>query len=157
MLHAISLASVLFGLWLLLSGHFTPGLVLLGAVSALFVLVIALRMDVVDDEGHPARLGPRVFLYWPWLLWQIVRGNFEVARCIFSPRLSIQPRNLVLRASQKTDIGRVIYANSITLTPGTVTVEIEAGELLVHALTASAAQSLRKGGMDRRVSDLERL
>lgn len=156
MLHAISLASILFGLWLLLSGHYTAGPVLLGAASVVFALAVALRMDVVDHEGVPARLGPRVLLYWPWLLWQIVHSNLEVARCILSPSLPIQPRNLVLRASQKTDLGRVIYANSITLTPGTVTVEIEAGELLVHALTASAARSLRKGDMDRRVSRVER-
>ena len=74
---------------------------------------------------------------------------------MLSPSLPISPRLFVLRAGQGTDLGQVIYANSITLTPGTVTVEIENRELVVHALTEEAAQSLRSGAMDRRVTALE--
>lgn len=155
MLHAISLAAVLFGLWLLLSGHFTTLLLSLGGVSAILVVVIAARMDVVDHEGHPIRLGLRALTYWPWLALQIVVSNIDVARRILSPSRPIQPEVFTLRAHQRTDLGQVIFANSITLTPGTVTVECENGELIIHALTREAADELRKGRMNRLVAAFE--
>ena len=155
MLHAISLAAVLYGLWLLLSGHFTTLLLSLGGASAILVVIIAARMDVVDHEGHPIRLGFRAFTYWPWLAWRIVVSNVDVARSILSPWRPIRPEVFTLRAHQRTELGQVIFANSITLTPGTVTIECENGELIVHALTREAADDLRKGRMNRLVAAFE--
>ena len=154
-IHAISLAAILFGLWLLLSGHYTPLLIGIGGASAIFAVVVALRMDVVDHEGHPLRLGLRVLGYWPWLLWQILRANLDVSRAILSPSLPISPETFPYRAGQKTELGQVVFANSITLTPGTVTVAEEDGELVVHALTGHGADDIRGGEMDRRVTALE--
>ncbi|MBW8054499.1 MAG: hypothetical protein FVQ76_04225 [Nitrospira sp.] len=155
MVHAISLALVSFALWLLLSGHYVPLLIGLGALSALLVVTIALRMDVVDREGHPIHLSPKALLYWPWLGWEIVKANLDVARRILDPRLPISPIVIRLKATQKSDLGRVIYANSITLTPGTVSIDIDGEHIEVHALTREAAQALRTGDMDRRVTRFE--
>jgi len=155
LIHATSLSAVLFGVWLLLSGHYTPLLLGLGGVSTLLVVAISLRMDVVDHEGHPLHLGLRILWYWPWLMVQVLRANVDVARRVLSPSLPISPRMFKVRATQRTDLGRVIYANSITLTPGTVSVELEDSVILVHALTAEAAEDLREGTMNRLVVGVE--
>ena len=155
MIHATSLSAVLFGVWLLLSGHYTPLLLGLGGVSTVLVVAISLRMDVVDHEGHPLHLGLRILWYWPWLMVQVLRANVDVARRVLSPSLPISPRMFKVRATQRTDLGRVIYANSITLTPGTVSVELEGSVILVHALTAEAAEDLREGTMNRLVVGVE--
>ncbi|MDA0654177.1 MAG: Na+/H+ antiporter subunit E [Proteobacteria bacterium] len=155
MIHAISLAAILFGIWLLLSGHYTPLLLGIGGLSAILAVVVAFRMDVVDHEGHPLRLGLRILAYWPWLAWQIVRANLDVSRTILSPSLPISPEAFPFRSGQQTELAQVIFANSITLTPGTVTVAEENGELVVHALTRQGADDIRSGAMDRKVTALE--
>ncbi len=154
-MRAISLGLFLFTTWILLSGHFTPLLLGLGAVSTVLVVAIALRMDVVDHEGHPIHLTSRFAGYWAWLLVEIVKANIDVAKRIWSPALPISPTMVRLRAGQPSELGQVIYANSITLTPGTVTVRLDNGEVLVHALAAEMAEDLAGGGMDRRVTRLE--
>lgn len=155
MVRAISLALVLFALWLLLSGHYVPLLIGLGALSVLLVVTIALRMDVVDREGYPVHLGAGALLYWPWLGWEIVKANLDVACRILDPRLPISPTVIRLKASQKSELGKVIYANSITLTPGTVSIDIDGDKIEVHALTREAAQALQTGDMDRHVTRFE--
>lgn len=157
MLHAASVFLVLYAFWLLLSGLFAPFLLAAGAGSALAVLAFARRMDVIDHEGHPLHLGWRaLFSYWPWLIWQIVKSSWDVSRRILDPRLPISPTLARFRPAQKSELGLVIHANSITLTPGTVAVEVEAGEFLVHALTREGAAGLAGSEMDRRVAALEK-
>ncbi len=155
MLHALSLGVFLYILWLLLSGHFEPLLLGLGAASVAFVVWIAHRMDVVDHEGHPVHLTWRAIFYWPWLFKEIAKANLDVAAVIVRPDLPISPTLFPVTGSQKSELGLVIYANSITLTPGTVTVELEEGVLSVHALTHEAAEGVKNGDMDRRVTALE--
>ena len=156
MRHIISLTLILAGFWLLLSGYFVPWLLGLGAVSILLVVAIALRMDVVDHEGQPLHLTLRFTLYWTWLAREIVKANIDVVRCIWSPVSAISPTQIHLTATQRTAVGKVIYANSITLTPGTVAMRLEGDQIEVHALTRAAAASLQDGEMDRRVRELER-
>ena len=155
MLQALSLGAVLYGLWLLLSGHFEPLLLGLGLASTIVVVLIARRMDLIDREGHPIHLSWRFLLYIPWLLWEIVKANIDIARVIVAPRMAIGPTVLRLKGTQKSELGHVIYANSITLTPGTVTIGLEEGVLSVHALTREAAEGLKSGDMDRRVTAVE--
>ena len=145
----------LFGVWLLLSGHYTTALMTYGALSCLGVVLLVAHLGILDDEALPAHLGIRPLLYGPWLLKEIVVSNLAVAKVILSPSLPIHPRILRVDASQKTDVGRVTYANSITLTPGTVTLDARGGKLLVHALTTDSAEGLLSGEMDRRVAKLE--
>lgn len=155
MLYAISSVIILFGFWLLLSGFFTPFLISAGVASAVAVVAFGWRMKVVDHEGHPVHLGPRAVTYWPWLFKEIVKSALDVSRIILNPRLPISPTLVRVKPGQRTTVGVVTYANSITLTPGTVSVEVSHDEILVHALTREAADGLASGEMDRRVSEFE--
>ena len=154
-MHAFSAVLVLFGFWLLLSGFFEPFLMTAGAVSALCIVALAHRMDVIDHEGHPIHLGIRAFSYWPWLLVEIAKSAWDVTRIILNPRLPVSPTLVRVKTSQKTTVGVVTYANSITLTPGTISVDVGRGEILVHALTREGAAGLQSGEMDRRVTRFE--
>lgn len=157
-IHVLGSLAVLYLLWLLLSGHWQPFLLSVGALCAVGVLLLALRMEVIDHESYPLHLRPwRVLGYWMWLVVEIVKANVDVARRILDPALPISPRVVRLKASQRTRLGRVIYANSITLTPGTVSIDVREDDehIEVHALTQEAAAALEGGGMDRRVSRLE--
>ena len=155
MKHAIALGVTLSATWLAWSGHFTGLLLLLGALSVLLVLYLALRMRLVDREGVPLELALRLALYIPWLLWEIVKANLDVTRRILSPRLPISPRVISVYSSQRRELARVIYANSITLTPGTVSIDVRGPVFTVHALTKEAAEGVISGEMDRRCSALE--
>ena len=81
-----------------------------------------------------------------------MKANVDVARRILTPGRSISPTMLRVRATQRTDLGRVVFANSITLTPGTVSVDVGEDEILVHALSRDGAEELAGGEMDRRVT-----
>ena len=129
----------------------------LGAASVIFVLYISRRMDLVDHEGHPIHMGARAGAYWMWLLWEIVKANIDVAKIIISPKMKIKPHIFEVKASQVSELGHVIYANSITLTPGTVTVDVHGGVLSVHALTQEAADGVKSGEMDAKVVRMEGL
>jgi multicomponent Na+:H+ antiporter subunit E len=154
---AAVLLVVLFLFWLGWSGHWTePLLVSMGALSCLAVVGIALRMRLIDSEGVPLSLTLRLWLYLPWLFWEIFKANLDVARRILHPRLPIGPRIVRVKPGQRTDLGRVIHANSITLTPGTLALRVGQDEIVVHALSEAAAEDLRRpGGIDAHVSRLE--
>jgi multicomponent Na+:H+ antiporter subunit E len=153
---SISATIVLFVFWLLLSGHYAAFLVAAGAASAVAVVLFSRRMDVIDHEGHPIHLGWRAASsYWPWLAVEICKSAWDVTRRILDPRLPISPTLVRFAPTQRTDVGRVIHANSITLTPGTITVEASARGFLVHALTREGAAGLAGSEMDRRVTMLE--
>ena len=153
--YAFSSAIVLFVFWLLLSGYFTAFLVTMGALCAVAIVALGRRMEVIDREGHPIDMGWRVFTYWPWLLKEIAKSAWDVSRIIVDPRLPISPRLVRAKTSQKTAVGVVTYANSITLTPGTISIDVKPGEILVHALTLESAAGLLEGEMDRRVTRFE--
>jgi multicomponent Na+:H+ antiporter subunit E len=151
-IHSLSLGAVLFAVWLLLSGHYTPFITTLGVASSALVVLITLRMDVADHEGHPIHLSWRALTYLPWLMIEIVKANIDVAKLILSPKLAITPTLLRVKASQTSDLGQVIY--SITLTPGTISIDVANGEILVHALSRDGAEALIEGEMDRRVTKM---
>jgi len=153
--HAISLFVVMLGTWLLLSGIFEPFLLALGVISAAIVVAIAWRMDVIDREGQPIHITWRFILYLPWLGWQILLANIDVLRRVLAPGLPIDPVLKCTAASQTSDLGTVIYANSITLTPGTVSITVEGGRIEVHALTGAAMDAVDAGDMDRRARRVE--
>lgn len=146
---------MLVAVWLLWSGHAEPLLLGFGLFSVLTVLAITRRMDrfseFADDE-YPA-LG--LLLYLPWLFWQIFKSNLDVARIILNPRLPISPRLIRVPANQRTETGQAIYANSITLTPGTISLDVRDNQILVHALTEESAAGVEEGEMERRVCRME--
>jgi multicomponent Na+:H+ antiporter subunit E len=151
----ISLGIVLLAIWLLWSGVYHTLTIAFGVISCFGVALIASRLGLVDREGHPIHLALGLVTYVPWLLWAIVKANIDVAWRILRPTMPISPRLIEVSAGQSSDLGRVIYANSITLTPGTVSVEMDGGKILVHALTKEAADDVESGDMDRRVTKLE--
>jgi len=145
----------LYGFWLLLSGHYTPLLLGLGALSCVLVAYLAHRMDVVDDEGLPFQIGFRFFAYLPWLMWEVFRSNVAVARLVLDPRLPINPKLGHYRLPFRTDLGRVIFGNSVTLTPGTVTTAIDGDEIEVHVLSGVDIDTSEDDAMTRRVAWVE--
>jgi multicomponent Na+:H+ antiporter subunit E len=154
-MRVVALVLALFAFWLLLSGIYTPFLVLAGLGASIAVATLAWRMGAADPEGHPVRFIPAVFTYWPWLLKEIAVSGWQVMRIILDPKLPVSPALVRFRPSQKSTVGLVTHANSITLTPGTITVEADHDSFLVHALTRSGAEGLDGSEMDRRVARLE--
>ena len=150
-----SLAVVLFLFWLALSGHYTMFLVGAGAACAVLCVLMAARMGAVDAEGHPVHLIGGALTYFPWLWWEIAKSAWAVAKLILNPRLPISPTMTRVVATQKTNVGVATYANSITLTPGTITTGVKGNLLTVHALTRDGALDLEGGGMDARVTRFE--
>lgn len=151
----LSAVLVLFAFWLLLSGFLEPFLLAAGLGSSIAVVWLAHRMEVIDREGHPIHLGWSALTYWPWLFKEIAKSAWDVSKIILNPRLPITPTMVEVETTQTTSVGRVTYANSITLTPGTISVEVNDRSILVHALTAEGAAALAEGDMDRRVTRFE--
>ena len=156
MMHALALSSLLVALWLLLSGDLHTLYLVLGGVSVGLTLWLAARMEVADQEGVPVRLGRRVFSYWPWLIKEIALSNLDVAKRVLSPRMDVSPVTFTVRAQQRTALGRTIFANSITLTPGTLTIAVVGDEFWVHAIDADAAEGMDEAEMNHRIAAVER-
>ncbi len=152
----ILLGSSLFGLWLLMSGHFEPLTLTFGVLSCLLVVYVARRMDREDRYDFPLILTWHLLGYWLWLIKEIAKANVNVARVILDPKLPISPIMVPFTACMKSDLGRMIYANSITLTPGTITTGTEGEVLRVHALTWHDVDGREEDEMDRRICALER-
>lgn len=155
MRHKISLSIILLVFWLLNSGHYNYLILALGAASIAIVVLIAHRMDVVDHESQTIHLSLEYPRFGLWLIKEIVVANLTVVKHIWLGNKTITPTVKVIKASQTTDVGKVIYANSITLTPGTVTLGLVNDEIMVHALIQENIVALESGDMDSRVSRLE--
>lgn len=151
----VLISIMLFIYWLLLSGHFhEPWLVISGAVLSVGVVFFCTYKRIVDAESFPIEKLPRSLLYWPWLGWQIVLSALNVTKLILNPKLPISPRMVKVATLQQSPVGLTTYANSITLTPGTISVEV--GErrkaIWVHAITRENADGFADDEMNRRVA-----
>jgi multicomponent Na+:H+ antiporter subunit E len=153
MKHVALLALALAAHWMLLSGHTEPLLLTFGVLSIAFVIVMARRMYTVDVESHPFELLPRLVGYWLWLLKEIIVSNIDTARRALGPKSLVQPVVIHVPARQRTDLGLVIHANSITLTPGTVSLRLGDGDIEVHALHPDVAAATLESSMDERVPE----
>lgn len=142
--------------WLLWSGIYTPLLLGLGALSCLLTLYVRHRMGYFATDELSVRFVGRMFRYWLWLGKEVVKSSLDVARIVLSPGLPISPQIVTIKASSDHPVDQAILANSITLTPGTLALDVHEGEITVHALTAAGADEIRKGEMDRRVAALRR-
>lgn len=150
----LSIAFVLAVFWLLLSGHYTPLLLSFGVLSVFIVVWFVCRMDATDHE--PRRLKPSLGLlrYVGWLLLEVVKANIDLARRIWDPKLPIAPRWERLDTRVSSPAEKALYANSITLTPGTLTTDVHEDHFMIHALSESGIQELRGGEMERRVREI---
>jgi len=142
--------------WLLWSGIYKPLLLALGAFSCLLTIYIKHRMKYFETELFALRFGRRLIGYWLWLIREVVKSSLDVARIVLSPSLPISPQVITIKASCKHPVDQAILANSITLTPGTLALDVHNGEIVVHALTSEGAEELRQGEMDRRVLALRK-
>jgi multicomponent Na+:H+ antiporter subunit E len=148
----------MLGLWLLLSGHFEPLMVALGLASTAMVVWLVSRMRALQakpEKGVPLQVVARFLWYVPWLLWEVFVANLVLARIVLFGRPAMDPGLIHFRAPQRTDLARFIYANSITLTPGTITVDVRGSDLTIHALVRSAVDGIEQGEMVARIAPLD--
>ena len=152
-MRTIIAASLIFLFWFMLSGHTEALLIVLGILSTLLSVYLSKRMNIIDHESYPFHLSLRLLKYFLFLGKEIIKANIDVIKRILTPGRSISPQVITLPASKKTDLSQVIYANSITLTPGTVTLELSGDEIKVHALSKEGAEDLQTGEMAKAVPD----
>jgi multicomponent Na+:H+ antiporter subunit E len=155
MIPSLSLFLILYGVWLSLSGHYTDDLLTIGAICCALIVFVARRMRILDAEGLPLRMVLRFVAYIPWLVLEMIRSAFAVAKLILHPSLPITPVLYRFQSPTKTDLGHFIFGNSITFTPGTTTCEIEEGEFLVYAITREGAEGLEKSEMAKKCCGVE--
>jgi len=141
-------------LWLLLSGHYTALILSLGVLSVLIVTWFLWRMDRVDGELGVVPIRPRLLYYLLWLMWQVVLSNIDLVRRILNPALPIQPTWQRLDIKVTSTLAKTLYANSITLTPGTLTTDVGEDHFMVHSLSPDGIEELRKGEMERQIQRL---
>ena len=151
---SITLFIVLFGFWLLMSGYYTPLILSLGVISCLLCVYLTIKGKFLDNETLPIYFFPRLIQYTLWLIKEILKSNIQTAKVIIMK--SEKPELFSVKATQKTNEGKVTYANSITLTPGTVTTQIKNDIFEVHALTKDFGDDVRSSEMDKMVTWLEK-
>ena len=151
----LALLALLVAAWLLWSGMFKPLLLGLGLLSCLLTIYVTHRMGYFETDMFALRFGRRLLGYWLWLAKEVVKSSIDVARIVINPKLPISPQVVKIKASSMHPVDQAILANSITLTPGTLALDVYKGEITVHALTRAGADELLKGDMDRRVARLQ--
>lgn len=155
-MQTIILFLALLILWLLWSGVFSPLMIFLGFMSCVLTIWLVRRFDTVDHESVPLQLGFGILTYWGWLMKEIVMSSLQVSRIILSPKIQISPTIVKVKAKSRGSVGWVLFANSITLTPGTVTIAMdEKGVLTVHGITRDTAEGVITGDMNDRVANLQ--
>lgn len=155
-LRAILLFLALSMLWLLLSGYFhNVQLLIFGVASVALCVALAWRARMLDEEGVPTPIMPGVFIYLFWLMVEIGKANIAVARQALAIEPKLSPRLIKIGVPTKTNAGLATFANSITLTPGTVSIDLEPDHILVHALTDALADEAAICDMGRRVAAVE--
>ena len=153
MIYAFGLAAALAAIWIGLSGLFKPLLLGLGVASIIVVVLLAARLKLLDRTAVPYFRLPSFLAYWVWLIWEIAKANVQVIRACLKPELDIAPALVKVKTRCRSDMSKALFANSITLTPGTVSVELEGDKILVHALYEDSAGPDAFEEMDRRSAE----
>lgn len=148
------LVALLMLAWVLWSGYLKPLLLGLGLFSSILVVYLDYRMRLKDTEFLQVRFLLRLVRYWGWLAREVLRSSLDVTRIVLSPKLPISPTVAEFETSCKLATDQALLGNSITLTPGTLTLQIVDGHFVVHALTEAGARDIMAGEMDRRVAAL---
>lgn len=149
----ISLYILLLSFWLLLSTSTYWFHISFGLISILLVSLFTYDMVYVNENGKDNfKKIFRFFIYLPWIIYQIIIANIDVAKRALDPRMPIDPGLITFNTFLKTDLSKTTLANSITLTPGTVTVDIDGDEFLIHAITKEAGDDLLEGTMEKKVA-----
>ncbi|HAQ35975.1 MAG: cation:proton antiporter [Maricaulis sp.] len=135
MIYGAGLAVILAVIWWVLSGYDKTLLLALGGASVVVTLLLSIRMRIIDRETVPFFRLPMLIPFYGWLGGEIAKSNVAVLKAALNPSIDITPRLVRVPVDAESDLSRCVFANSITLTPGTVTVEVEEDAFLVHALT----------------------
>ena len=143
-MHIVRLSIALAVVWLLLSGHYNPLMLCFGAVSVALVVMITKRMQVVDRESYPLTINLSVVRYMVLLTVKIIQSNWDVVLRITGIRPTTS-RFVTLPLPSDDELTNVIYANAITLTPGTASIAIVGDSLLVHTISEESAKALLEG------------
>lgn len=151
---AAALSIVLAAAWLLWSGLYKPLLLAFGLFSCALVVYVSLRMRLFEYSVFTLKFGWRLLGYWGWLGKEVVKSSLQVSRAVLSPGLAISPTVAELDSEGRHPIDIATLGNCITLTPGTLTLRIRDGRLIVHALTREGAEDVLDGEMNRRVARL---
>jgi multicomponent Na+:H+ antiporter subunit E len=153
----VALAGLLFAAtWLLWSGMLKPLLLGLGSASVLLVLWLALRIGFFEPSMHALHLFGRLPRFWLWLIPEIVKANLAVTRIVLSPGRAVSPCITTVDASALSHVSQAVLANAITLTPGTLTLDVDAGRIEVHCLTRAFARGLEAPALLAHARRLER-
>lgn len=147
---------ILFLIWILWSGKFDAFHLSLGVISCILVTYMSCDLLFKREKfslGHAVEI-IRFIKYIPWLLYQILIANIHVAYLTLSPKMPIDPKIIKFKTKLKRDISLAVFANSITLTPGTITADIKEGEYYVHALSKKVAEELLTGKMEDKVAHI---
>jgi len=147
------LAGLSFAFYLLVSGSLAVFELATGAISAAVVATLLWRVSLTGPT-RPATLLARVArmgLYVPYLLWEIGKANLDIAYVVLHPSLPIDPKMVEFDAAVWSELPVTTLANSITLTPGTLTVDVTRRHFTVHTLTGGAREDLFAGGLERAV------
>ena len=137
--YAVILAIVLTLVWMALTGYFQPLMIVFGVISISTVVLLCARMDILDIETAPYQHTLKTMPYFSWLFKEIVKANIDVVKAVMAPDMEIKPGMKKVSTNRNTDLGVTMFANSITLTPGTVTVAMSDDHILVHALLSDQA------------------
>ena len=144
---------IMMGFWILLSGKFDLFHLTLGVISSALVSFISTDLFMYEEGKNRLSTGLRFLLYLPWLLYQIVLSTLHVTFLALHPRMKdqIDPTIVTFKTKLKSNLGKVALANSITLTPGTITIRVEDQVFYVHAISRKAAAGL-PGEMEERLA-----
>jgi multicomponent Na+:H+ antiporter subunit E len=154
MMHIGKWALLLSIFWLLLSGYIQPLLLSLGAVSIALVLVVVKRMDRVDQVPKRISSGLALFRYLGWLFIQIFISSAHVSKLVWRRDRKLSPVLAEISVQNIKPSNRVLYANSITLTPGTLSVDLDDNVVTVHALQATSIDELKQGVMENKITSI---
>lgn len=140
--------------WLLLSGIIQPLMLFFGVISVILVLVALVRMDTTDKEPKAIGTGIPFLRYTPWLIGQITLSSLEVTKMVWGAPSKVSPTLATVDASEIPEDCRALYANSITLTPGTLSVDLDGDDVTVHALQQSSIDELKQGHMKNKITSI---
>ena len=153
---------LLIGLWLALSGTLRGEFLTGGIISAAVVLFVKEAIfhpsDLFGFERPPSRFSwlvgtmCRLAFYFPLLLWEIAVANIHVVRLVLDPRMPINPSLVEFESPLRTEASNAVLANSITLTPGTVTVDMSAHRFIIHCISETSRQGIQEGDLLKHVA-----
>lgn len=154
MLKTVSLSATLMIFWLLMSGIYTPLLIGLGVVSVALTMIIVHRMNIIDQETHPTHILLNLPRFIVYLFIDLVNSSITVVKLVWQVNTPISPTFSTYKIKLKTDVAKVIYANAITVTPGTIAIDLDGDEITVHALVKEGIDDLMTGEKETKVRQL---